>query len=898
MDRFGYRWFVMENKFYNEAKEENGRSSTHKTTVWQKLTTPAASLSPEDVYHARIIITLTLLFIPFVTIQVLVQLLTSSNSVSSILSLTLFWGASLILYLVSRTKYYAITAVVICVVTAVYPYVRIFVHNDFSDSFVTYSLNWLILSIILATVLLTFKQALLFTIIVVCSMFGFSWSIAEISSSTLVRSVAIVAVSAALLLLYFYYRTKIDSERLSQLAQTNAELQKSKEEQAKLYLQTRQNEATLELIFERAPIGMMVNDENGHLIRANQAFCDLVGYSEEELRQKSYIDFTHPDDIPLNTTLGQQLQAGAIQQFQMEKRYLHRSGEVITVFLQVARLEPDAQGNQREVAQVVNISRRKQIEEELLAQKRLLQDIIDNNSSLIYVKNVDGRYLMANQSYCTFLNKSQAELLYQTDHMLFPQEIADKFVENDRMTLAGGTAVQIEEVVNQPDGLHTYLSVKFPLFDQNGTPYAVAGISTDITERKKNEEALFRSTKQLQTIRQMGLELVSQLEVDPLVQMILAKAAQLVDGDLGGIYIHLDATRELQVIATNDENRLPTGSTIADTAGIAGHVWSTGEAVIIENYVAWNGRAPGWDHVLGTSSVIGAPIKWQEQKQGVINIASPSGRKFTQDDVDLLSLFAANAAFALYNAKLHKELQKHTQELERSNRELQSFAYAASHDLQEPLRKIRTFSDRLQSRFEDQLDDRGRSYLTRMETAAARMQTLIEGLLSFSRVTTKANAYQLTDIKEIIYETLDDLEAKIEETAADIVIADELPIIEADPTQIRQLFQNLIGNALKFQRPQVTPQVFIQARWLPDEEMPHFCEIDVCDNGIGIEPEYESRIFGMFQRLHSRQQFDGTGLGLAICQRIVERHHGTILVQSELGEGSQFTIQLPLKQPT
>lgn len=887
----------MENELHNEVKNENGRSLNAIAILWQKLTTPVSGLSDNDAYYAHITMTLTLLFVPFVTIQVLVQLLNGLGSVFNVLSLIFYWGLTFALYLLSRTKYYIVTSVALCVVTAVYPYARIFVRTDFSDGFVTYSLSWLILSIILATVLLTFKQAVLFTGLVILSIFGFVQIVPEISTIVLIRSVAIVAVSAVLLILFFYYRTRIDRQRLIQLAQANAELQKSKTEQAKLYLQASQNEATLELIFEKAPIGMMVNDEGGRLIRANQAFCELVGYSEEELRVKPYTEFTHPDDVTMNATYSQQLQAGEIEQFQMEKRYIHRNGDVITVFLQVARLEPDAQGNRREVAQVVNITRRKKTEKALLAQKRLLQDIIDNNSSIIYVKDKNGRYIMANKPFYAFFNASSQTLLNKTDHMLFPKETADALVKNDQIVLASGSAMQFEEIFNQADGLHTYLSVKFPLFEQTGEPYAVAGISTDITDRKQNEEALLRSTKQLQTIRQMGLELVSQLDIDPLVQMILTRAAQLVDGDLGGIYIHLPATQELEVIVTNDEQRLPTGARIADDAGVAGHVWKTGEAIIIENYSEWAGRAPGWDHVLGSSSVIGAPIKWQEQKQGVINISSPRGSFFTQEDVELLSLFAANAAFALYNAKLHKELQKHTQELERSNRELQSFAYAASHDLQEPLRKIRTFSDRLQTRFKDQLDERGQSYLTRMETAAARMQTLIEGLLSFSRVTTQTNAYKLINIRTVLQEALEDLETKIEESQADIIIADQLPVIEADPTQIRQLFQNLIGNALKFHRPNVPPQVYIQARWLPNEENPHFCEIDVCDNGIGIEPEYESRIFGMFQRLHSRQQFDGTGLGLAICQRIVERHHGTILVQSQLGEGTRFTIQLPLKQP-
>ena len=889
---------VLEDDFQNNGNEQNGRFPNNIAHSWQKLTTPVAGLSPDENYHARITVTLTLLFIPFVIVQVIVQLMNQENyTLLGVLSLLGFLLTTVALHVVSRTKFYWLAAIAICIITAVYPFSRIIARNDFSDAFITFALSWLILSIILATVLLPVRQATIFATIVIIAMIFVPMFIFEVTTSAVIRAVSLVAVSSTLLLLYRYYRTKIDNERISQLAQANAELQKSKEEQAKLYLQATQNEATLDLIFEKAPIGMMVNNEDGQLLRANQAFCELVGYSESELKTKSYADFTHPDDIHKNLAYGEQLRLGEIDQFQMEKRYMHRNGDVITVFLQVARLQRDEEGHSREVAQVVNISKRKKMEEELLAQQHLLQGIIDNNSSLIYVKDMNGRYLMANKAYYAFLGKTESELLSQTDHMLFPKEIADTFFENDQMVLAAGTAVQIEEVVNEPDGLHTYLSVKFPLYDQDGKSHAIAGISTDITTRKKNEEALLHTTRQLQTIRQMGLELTSQLDFETLAELIITKVALLVNGDIGGIYIHLPATQELKIVATNSHHRLPAGATIPDTEGVAGHVWTTGKAIIIENYSEWNGRSANWVDVIGERSIMSVPIVWQEQKQGVINIVAATNTAFTQDDADVLLLFAANAAIALYNAKLHEELQKHTKELERSNRELKLFAYAASHDLQEPLRKIRTFSDRLQTRFEGQLDDRGQTYLTRMETAAARMQTLIEALLSFSRVTTDSNSYKPTNLNNVLQESLEDLETKIEETGAQITIDESLPIIEADPTQIRQLFQNLISNALKFQPPQGTPQITISARLLPDEQYPNFCEIDICDNGIGIEAEYESRIFGMFQRLHSRQQFDGTGLGLAICQRIVERHHGMILVQSQLGEGSQFTIQLPLKQP-
>ncbi len=237
------------------------------------------------------------------------------------------------------------------------------------------------------------------------------------------------------------------------------------------------------------------------------------------------------------------------------------------------------------------------------------------------------------------------------------------------------------------------------------------------------------------------------------------------------------------------------------------------------------------------------------------------------------------------------------QELERSNRELQQFAYVSSHDLQEPLRKIQTFSDRFQHRYADVLDERGLDYLQRMQDAAARMQTLIQDLLAFSRVNTQVHLSMRVDLNNVLEKVLADLETHIEKTQAQVDLQ-KLPVIEGDPTQMRQLFQNLISNALKFHRPDVPPIVRIWSEQAGDDrEEQVFCQISVQDNGIGFEEKYSERIFGVFQRLHGRDNYNGTGVGLAICRRIVERHDGRITAHSVPGQGSTFIVKLPIKQP-
>jgi PAS domain S-box-containing protein len=262
--------------------------------------------------------------------------------------------------------------------------------------------------------------------------------------------------------------------------------------------------------------------------------------------------------------------------------------------------------------------------------------------------------------------------------------------------------------------------------------------------------------------------------------------------------------------------------------------------------------------------------------------------------------------FSLLSDITHRKLSEErmrlqTQELARSNAELEQFAHIASHDLQEPLRKVQTFSDRLRSRCTPLLGQQELEYLDRMHKATNRMQTLIRDLLAFSRVGTKKNPFQPLPLNEVVTEVLNDLETLIARVGATVECT-PLPTIDGDPTQIRQLFQNLIGNALKFHKVDTPPHVHVFAQAtkptddIPPSNSPHW-HIGVRDNGIGFEQQYADRIFGVFQRLHGRDEYEGTGIGLSICKKVVERHGGTISVTSIPGEGTTFWISLPLEQP-
>ncbi|MBI5428072.1 MAG: GAF domain-containing protein [Nitrospinae bacterium] len=325
----------------------------------------------------------------------------------------------------------------------------------------------------------------------------------------------------------------------------------------------------------------------------------------------------------------------------------------------------------------------------------------------------------------------------------------------------------------------------------------------------------------------------------------------------------------------------------SDLDSQAGYTLKSNHPVVVEDLrteTRFSGPALLNDHqVVSGLSVI---IKIKDRPYGVFGAHTRRLRQFTEDDINFLGALANVISMALSRKEMENDLRVKAGELERSNKELRDFAYVASHDLQEPLRKILTFSDRLSS--SSNLDGQNRDYLIRIQNAAERMRNLLDSLLEYSKVTMKDMAFQQIDLAKIVSETVEDLEDRIRDSNGTIEIG-PLPSLKAEPCQMRQLFQNLISNGLKFRRDGVNPVIQIGSCKKKNGDW----EITVRDNGIGFEEKYAPRLFRLFERLHGHGPYQGAGMGLAICKKIVDRHNGAISVKSSPHQGATFFITLP-----
>lgn len=311
----------------------------------------------------------------------------------------------------------------------------------------------------------------------------------------------------------------------------------------------------------------------------------------------------------------------------------------------------------------------------------------------------------------------------------------------------------------------------------------------------------------------------------------------------------------------------------------------------------------GLQHAYDATLLSGAPVTFAHRfrhRDGVYGWIESTFRQM-RDPVsgDIIEV-QASVRDITERKRAEDELRSLAASLEASNRELDHFATVASHDLQEPLRKIQAFGDRLKSKYDGVLDERGQDYLERMESAASRMRALIDNLLALSRVTTKGQPFTPVDLEEVAWTVVSDLELLIGDNGGRVEIA-QLPTVEADPLQMRQLIQNLIANSLKFSREGVAPLIKLYSEAVPPPDdggrEVESTRVFVEDNGIGFEEKYLDRIFTVFERLHGRSQYAGTGMGLAICKKIATHHGGDITARSAPGEGATFIVTLPLRRP-
>jgi PAS domain S-box-containing protein len=434
-------------------------------------------------------------------------------------------------------------------------------------------------------------------------------------------------------------------------------------------------------------------------------------------------------------------------------------------------------------------------------------------------------------------------------------------------------------------------------------------VMSDITAHKKTEEALFRSEAHFKLLAETSEQLIAWENVAIAISSLCKKTMDHLGCDIFALYlIDLEAGKlHLKASAGLSDEHVKEIEWVEFGKGINGCVMLGTEPVISENISRASGPQTVAARALGVQAYASFPLLAQDAHLGALGFGTKTRTCFPKEDITLIKTVAAHMATAMQRtilvekfkeanygleAMVHErtdELEKMVEALRQSNVQLEDFAHIASHDLQEPLRKIMTFAERLIITGNTSLNDQGRDYLYRMQQAAGRMRSLIEELVRYSRVTSDRNPLKIINLKAPVEDAVKDLSVLLEETEGHVVI-DELPNVEANEVQMRQLFGNLISNAIKYRSNQ-KPLIRIYSNPLYREK---FHEIHVKDNGIGFDEMYLEKIFKPFQRLHGRSSpYKGTGMGLAICTKILEHHGGSITAKSELGKGSTFIVRLP-----
>lgn len=430
----------------------------------------------------------------------------------------------------------------------------------------------------------------------------------------------------------------------------------------------------------------------------------------------------------------------------------------------------------------------------------------------------------------------------------------------------------------------------------DGKPIRLVGTHVDITERKKSEQFILETSNILKMIA-TGNAASEIYDAIALLYESRHPGMRCSMLTLVGNKLMHGGAPSLPKEYCDAVNGLENGPNV----GSCGTSTYTGKSVYVENIET----DPKWAKIKHAALPHGMRCCWSEPiKNASGKVLGAFGMYYDYpalpNDKEIRDLKSAAQLAAIIMNRDHSsnELIQYTKELERSNEELQQFAYAASHDLQEPCRKIQAFADRLLTKHNDKLDEEARDYLARIIDSGDRMQTLVQDLLSFSRVSSQGQPFEQINLQTVVEDVLSDLEVSIQEAGGQVVL-DALPSLDADAVQMQQLFQNLIANGLKYRRDGIPPVIRISSEILNDGEhdnLSNICRIYVQDNGIGFEQKYARQIFNIFQRLHGRDKYAGTGVGLAVCEKIVLRHGGTIHAEGTPGQGATFTIDLPMIQ--
>ena len=474
-----------------------------------------------------------------------------------------------------------------------------------------------------------------------------------------------------------------------------------------------------------------------------------------------------------------------------------------------------------------------------------LQAILDNTTSIIYVKDPEGRYLMVNRRFAEVFHADPEWVIGKTNFDVFPEEVARTFPTYDRDPLDLASPLEIEEVIPQDDGPHTYFSVKFPLRDEHGKVYGIAGISTDITQRKRAEEEINRFFS-------LALEGLCIAGFDGYFKRLNPVWEKM----LGLSVAELQSKPFVDFVHPDDR-----AATVAESAKLFSPDHET--VSFTNRYLCADGSYK-W-------------LIWNAKSDPVHKLIYAAARDVTQERLREEEI-----------RELNGQLEGRVAELGALNHELEAFSYSVSHDLRAPLRHIAGFARMLEQSSGASLDEKGSRYLRTITDAAQRMGRLIDDLLLFSRMGRTQMTESSVDLYALALKVRQDMQSEID--GRDVVWRmDGLPEVRGDESMLRQVLVNLISNALKYTATRDRAEIEIGTSPNGGRDTIFF----VRDNGVGFDMRYAHKLFGVFQRLHRAEEFEGTGVGLANVRRIIERHGGRTWADAELGRGATFYFSLP-----
>jgi PAS domain S-box-containing protein len=612
----------------------------------------------------------------------------------------------------------------------------------------------------------------------------------------------------------------------------------------------RESEERFRRTFELAGSGLAHIAMDRRFMRVNRRLCEILGYPEHELLKLRGKDISHPDDADVINERRPRLYAGEIDEVRLEKRYLRKDGSTVWVNFTMV-VERDTDGNPSyEIAVYDDITARKAAEQALGESEARYRRTFELAGSGLAHVSMEGRFLRVNPRVCEMFGYSEEELRGRLVKDISHPDDRDLADRPRAQVVAGESdSARLEKRYVHKDGSLIWASIAIALErDAAGKPLYAVSVLDDVTSRKHAEDALRQSEDLFRKTFELAASGVAHVSLDGVFLRVNRRLTEMLgytEAELLG--------RSVKDISHPEDRDVTDAQRALIRAGER-------ESLRFEKrYLAKDGE-----------------VVWVSL--GVALVRNAAGTP--QYEI---------AMFDDITERKHAEvaLREAHEELKRSNSELEQFAYVASHDLQEPLRMVSSYTQLLERRYGEKFDADAKEFMAYIVDGATRMKQLIEDLLAYSRVGTKGKDFKPADLDKSVRRAIGNLKAAIEESGASVTY-DPMPVVPADEVQLAQLFQNLMGNALKFRAPSVQPRIHVGVKDLGES-----FELSVRDNGIGIEPQYFERIFMVFQRLHNKGEYSGTGIGLAIVKKVVERHGGHIRVESKLGEGSAFIFTLP-----